>query len=110
MTKTIVIVGGGSAGWLTAGIIAARHNPRSDNEQGIKVILLESPDVANLGVGEGTWPSMRTTLQNIGIDEADFIRQCDASMKQGTWFKDAHEFNLHNRLPLSPRPFHGPLT
>jgi tryptophan halogenase len=51
MTKTVVIVGGGSAGWLTAGIIAARHNPLDTADQGIKVILLESPDVANLGVG-----------------------------------------------------------
>ena len=86
MTKTVVIVGGGSAGWLTAGIIAARHNPLSDNDQGIKVILLESPDVANLGVGEGTWPTMRDTLRQIGISEVEFLRACDVSFKQGSQF------------------------
>ena len=83
MTKTVVIVGGGSAGWLTAGIIAARHNPLGTVEQGIKVILLESPDVANLGVGEGTWPTMRDTLRQIGISEVDFLKACDVSFKQG---------------------------
>jgi len=86
MTKTVVIVGGGSAGWLTAGIIAARHNPQNDAGQGTKVILLESPDVANLGVGEGTWPTMRDTLRQIGISEVDFLRSCDVGFKQGSQF------------------------
>lgn len=82
----IVIVGGGTAGWLTANIIAARF--RSRDSYGIKVTLIESPNVPTIGVGEGTWPSMRTTLDAIGIAEDDFIRSCDASLKQGTWFKD----------------------
>jgi len=86
MTKTVVIVGGGSAGWLTAGIIAARHNPQNNAGQGTKVILLESPDVANLGVGEGTWPTMRDTLRQIGISEVDFLRSCDVGFKQGSQF------------------------
>ena len=88
MTKTVVIVGGGSAGWLTAGIIAARHNPLGEAGQGTRVILLESPDVANLGVGEGTWPTMRDTLRQIGISEVDFLRSCDVSFKQGSQFID----------------------
>lgn len=82
----IVIVGGGTAGWLTANIIAARF--RAHHDRGVKVTLVESPNVPTIGVGEGTWPSMRTTLDAIGITEADFIRSCDASLKQGTWFKD----------------------
>ena len=86
MTKTVVIVGGGSAGWLSAGIIAARHNPLCEDGQGVKVILLESPDVANLGVGEGTWPTMRDTLRQIGLSEVDFLRSCDVSFKQGSQF------------------------
>ena len=83
--KNIVIVGGGSAGWLVASILAARFKP---SDLGIRVTLVESPNVPSVGVGEGTWPSMRTTLKNIGISEAEFIRECDASLKQGTWFKD----------------------
>lgn len=76
----LVIVGGGTAGWLTAGVIAA--------EKTADVVLIESPDVPTIGVGEGTWPSMRSTLQRIGISETDFLRECDASFKQGTYFRD----------------------
>ena len=75
----IVIVGGGSAGWLTAGVIAAEH-PH------LTVTLVESPDVAPIGVGEGTWPTMRDTLRRIGVSESDFFRECDASFKQGSKF------------------------
>ena len=86
MGQTIVIVGGGSAGWLTAGIIAAKHSAPNDDGWGTRVVLLESPDVPNLGVGEGTWPTMRDTLRRIGISEVDFLRSCDASFKQGSQF------------------------
>ena len=82
----IVIVGGGSAGWLTAGVIAAEH--RVDPATPFELVLIESPDVPTIGVGEGTWPSMRTTLQRIGLSETDFIRECDASFKQGTFFRN----------------------
>jgi tryptophan halogenase len=95
--KKIVIVGGGSAGWLTAGVIAADHIV--NKETGIEVILIESPDIASIGVGEGTWPSMRTTLKKIGISETQFIRECDASFKQGSkfinWIKGNNEFYYH---------------
>jgi 2-polyprenyl-6-methoxyphenol hydroxylase-like FAD-dependent oxidoreductase len=82
--KRIVIVGGGSAGWLTAGVIAADHRAGADD--GLQVTVLESPDVSPIGVGEGTWPTMRDTLRRIGVSEADFIRECDASFKQGSRF------------------------
>ena len=84
----IVIVGGGSAGWLSAGVIAAEHRIASQATQPIEIILVESPDVPTIGVGEGTWPSMRSTLQRIGLSETDFIRECDASFKQGTCFRN----------------------
>ena len=84
----IIIVGGGSAGWLTAGVIAAEHRVDSPAQQAIELLLIESPDVPTIGVGEGTWPSMRATLQRIGISETDFIRECDASFKQGTYFRN----------------------
>ena len=84
----VVIVGGGSAGWLTAGVIAAEHRIDPQAEQPFELLLIESPDVPTIGVGEGTWPSMRTTLQRIGLSETDFLRECDASFKQGTWFRN----------------------
>jgi len=82
--KTIVILGGGSAGWITAGLIAAEH--RANSPDGVQVILVESPDVPPIGVGEGTWPSMRKTLRKIGLSETQLFRECDASFKQGAKF------------------------
>lgn len=82
--KNIVIVGGGTAGWLTAGVIAARHQAR--RAQGFTVTLVESPTVPIIGVGEGTWPTLRTTLRKIGVSETEFFRQCDAAFKQGARF------------------------
>lgn len=82
--RKVVIVGGGSAGWLTAGVLASRFKTQA--EKGLEVVLVESPDVATIGVGEGTWPSMRSTLQQMGISETDFMRECDVSLKQGSRF------------------------
>ncbi|WP_281301018.1 MULTISPECIES: tryptophan halogenase family protein [unclassified Iodidimonas] len=83
--RSIVIVGGGSAGWLTAGLIAAEH--RAYEKDGLSVTLVESPTVPTIGVGEGTWPTMRSTLIKLGISETDFFRACDASFKQGAKFQ-----------------------
>jgi len=82
--KNIVIVGGGTAGWLTAGLIAAKHRSRRAN--GFTVTLVESPNMPIIGVGEGTWPTLRTSLAKIGVSETDFFRECDASFKQGAKF------------------------
>jgi tryptophan halogenase len=82
--RRIVIVGGGTAGWLTAGVIAAKHRNRMP--AGFSVTLIESPNVPIIGVGEGTWPTLRTTLARIGVSETELIRQCDAAFKQGARF------------------------
>jgi hypothetical protein len=101
MSKTIehiVIVGGGSAGWLVAGVLAAEHR--------LRITLVESPGIAPIGVGEGTWPSMRDTLRRIGVAETDFLRECDASFKQGSRFdrwvdgNDADHYFHPFSLPL----------
>lgn len=83
--KHVVVVGGGTAGWLTAGVLAAK----CVKEQGrdLKITLIESSTIGTIGVGEGTWPSLRTTLQTMGISETEFIRKCDATFKQGACFK-----------------------
>jgi len=82
--KKIVIVGGGTAGWLTAGVIAAKHRGRM--AAGFSVTLVESPNTPIIGVGEGTWPTLRTTLSRIGVSETEFLRHCDAAFKQGARF------------------------
>ncbi|AOS97125.1 Flavin-dependent tryptophan halogenase RebH [Microbulbifer aggregans] len=115
--KNIVIVGGGTAGWLVAASLARQLNIINDSETNIT--LVESPDAPTIGVGEGTWPTMRSTLKRIGIDETDFIRECDVSFKQGTQFvnwhrlhKDGsdatyfHSFELpHTQWRTSPGPY-----
>ena len=79
----VIIIGGGSAGWLTAGVLAAEHG---FGASGIQVTLVESPNVQTLGVGEGTWPSMRDTLRKMGVSEFRFIAECEASFKQASRF------------------------
>lgn len=82
--KSVVIVGGGTAGWLTAGIIAARLQGRM--RAGFTVTLIESPNVSIIGVGEGTWPTLRSSLEKMGVSETELFRHCDAAFKQGARF------------------------
>jgi hypothetical protein len=77
-------VGGGTAGWLAACLLAARAGECAAVP--LELTLIESPDVPTVGVGEGTWPTMRGTLQRIGIGEAEFLLACDACFKQGSRF------------------------
>lgn len=81
--RNIIILGGGSAGWLTANYLAASCNHGTDKRT---ITLIESPNIPIIGVGEGTWPSMRNTLSHIGINEATFLKYCNASFKQGSKF------------------------
>ncbi|ALE17732.1 tryptophan halogenase, putative [Altererythrobacter epoxidivorans] len=74
-----VILGGGTAGWLAACFLAVRRPELS-------ITLVEAPDIPTIGVGEGTWPTMRGTLEAIGIEESEFLARCDASFKQGSRF------------------------
>ncbi len=82
--RHVVIVGGGSAGWIAAARIAAKNNTAAGD--GLRVTLVESSTIDTIGVGEGTWPTMRNTLKKIGISEAQFIRECDGTFKQGAKF------------------------
>jgi len=82
--SSIVVVGGGTAGWLTAARLAFDHC--AADAQGLSVTLIESPDVGPIGVGEGSWPTLRMTLREIGVSEFEFIRACDASFKQASKF------------------------
>ncbi|MDN3923165.1 tryptophan halogenase family protein [Roseateles violae] len=83
--RHIVVLGGGSAGWITAALLAAEHGGAEPGA--LRISLIESPDTPAIGVGEGTWPSMRETLRRIGLREADLVRECDAAFKQGSCFE-----------------------
>ncbi|WP_041522687.1 tryptophan halogenase family protein [Gilvimarinus agarilyticus] len=103
---SIVILGGGTAGWLCAGVIAARV--QKDYQTPPSITLIESPNVPIVGVGEGTWPTMRGTLRKMGIRETDFIRECHVSFKQGAqfnqWTTGAADDSYFHPLML-PRSF-----
>jgi len=86
MLKKILVVGGGTAGWLTANYLARTLNAAAPG--GVEIQLVESADIGILGVGEGTFPSIRGTLSAIGIDEARFLRGATATFKQGIRFVD----------------------
>lgn len=101
--KTIAIVGGGTAGWLTAAIIAAHH--QSDEQDGLEIILVESSDIPTVGVGEGTWPTMKNTVQSIGIKETDLFKHCHAAFKQGGKFVEW----VHGKGDFYYHPFTVPL-
>jgi tryptophan halogenase len=82
--RNILIVGGGSAGWLAAAYLArtlgagdpaGRLNQRDAR-----------PGIPTIGVGEGSFPSLRGTLASIGIAEDRFIREANATFKQGIRF------------------------
>ncbi|MFN3302937.1 MAG: tryptophan halogenase family protein [Roseateles sp.] len=84
--RRILIVGGGTAGWLTAAYLA-RALRLAERPQ-LDITVLESPDVGTVGVGEGTFPTIRSTLQYLGITEPSFIRETAATLKQGIRFVD----------------------
>ncbi|PKG86274.1 tryptophan 7-halogenase [Colwellia sp. 75C3] len=84
--QKIVIVGGGTAGWLAANHLAKNLITNSVNS--IEITLVESANIPTIGVGEGTVPMMRQSLQHLGISETEFILECDATFKQGIKFVD----------------------
>jgi tryptophan halogenase len=81
--KTIYIVGGGTAGWMAATLLSTAL--RGNN---IQVAVIESPDIATIGVGESTVPSMMDFLQASQINLKEFIQATSATFKLGIRFDD----------------------
>lgn len=82
----ILIVGGGTAGWLTAAYLAKQLG--ANRPGGVRITLIESSEIGILGVGEGTFPTILKTLAALGVDEARFMRESSAAFKQGIRFVD----------------------
>src|SRR5580658_5387900 len=79
--RRIVVVGGGSAGWMTALTLA-----RSLIEKGVEITVVESPVVGIIGVGEGSTPWLRGFFDSLGIEESEWMPACNATYKCGITF------------------------
>ncbi|WP_105167959.1 tryptophan halogenase family protein [Pseudoalteromonas sp. T1lg23B] len=79
--KNVVIVGGGTAGWLSASFLAKVMGNL------INITVLESADISTVGVGEATIPPLQPFNSAMGINEAEFIKETKATIKLGIQFE-----------------------
>ncbi len=82
MVKRVVVVGGGTAGWMAAALIAKVLGRR------VSVDLVESEQIGIIGVGEATIPPIQTVNAVLGIAEADFLRETKATVKLAIRFEN----------------------
>ena len=81
--KNIVILGGGTAGWMTANLLQKKWRQR-----GIQISVVESPDIGIIGVGEGSTPLLKEFFDSLEISESEWMPQCNATYKNGISFND----------------------
>lgn len=88
--KHIVILGGGTAGWMSATLL--RHTLPKDT---FSISLIESPNIGTIGVGEGSTPHLKQFFDLLGVNESDWMPKCHATFKNGisfvNWTKENHD-------------------
>ena len=77
----VVILGGGSAGWITACLLHKKWGDR-----GGSITVVEDPAIGIIGVGEGSTPQLKAFFDHLGIAEDDWMQACDATYKLGIRF------------------------
>ena len=93
--KHIIIVGGGTAGWMAANLMA--HHWR---QKPIRVTVIEATHIGIIGVGEGSTPQLRAFFQTLNIDESEWMPRCNATYKNGI------SFHGWSDVPGHPSYFH----
>lgn len=92
--RRVVIVGGGTAGWMTAAALSQVLDGR------VALTLVESDAIGTIGVGEATIPPIRTFHELAGVNESDFIRDCCATFKLGIEFRNWSGLNTRYFHPF----------
>lgn len=80
--KHIVILGGGTAGWMTANLMAKKWQ-----KSNVQISLVESPTIGTIGVGEGSTPQLKSFFDAIGVEEREWMPVCHATYKNGIRFE-----------------------
>lgn len=105
--RNVIIVGGGSAGWMTAAYLNGALNYKGQKKT-VNITLIESPDIPRISVGEATIPSIRHMLEVIGIDEINFMKATEATFKQSikyvNWLENKGESYHHPFSRATPGP------
>ncbi len=83
--RSITIVGGGTAGWLTAAFLNRYCKPKDGKHQ-LSITLIESPTIPIVGVGEASLPGMVVLLNQLGVSESEFFKFTDATYKVAAQF------------------------
>lgn len=106
MIKKVVVVGGGTAGWMTASYLRAAFGDRID------LTLVESGKVGTIGVGEATFSDIRHFFEFLGLKEEDWMPRCNATYKLAVRFQDWRRPGHHFYHPFEQLPTVGgfPLT